>query len=120
MAFGQPIAHTALRPGTPVLDTDGIEFGRVQHVLQDDGLDLFDGVVISTNRELKFLDAAQITGNYPDAVLTTLSKDMVGTLSEPDGAPVYTVDFLLDAGDDSPTARLGRLLRREHWKPAQS
>ncbi|MCU1482846.1 MAG: hypothetical protein JWQ19_3632 [Subtercola sp.] len=34
MADNEQVAYTALEPKTPVLDTEGAEFGTVEHVLQ--------------------------------------------------------------------------------------
>lgn len=40
----EPIAWTALRPGTPVLASDGEELGKVSSVVADEQKDIFSGV----------------------------------------------------------------------------
>ena len=114
MTDDRNIAYTALQSGTAVLDSAGEPFGTVAHVLQDESLDLFDGVVVTTPGGLRFLDASQVTSISDDAVHSSVAPELTGSLPEPDGAPVYTVDALQDTGD-SLTARLGRIFRREHW-----
>ncbi|MCU1482847.1 MAG: hypothetical protein JWQ19_3633 [Subtercola sp.] len=74
--------------------------------------------MIATPSGLKFVDAGQIERISTSAVQTTVTPDLVGSLAEPDGAPLFTVDGLQDVGG-SLSARLGRLFRREHWKPSE-
>ena len=44
----EPIAYTALQPGTPVQSSDGKQFGNVEAVLVVEELDVFDGIVVQT------------------------------------------------------------------------
>jgi len=41
---GYEISWLALRPGTPVVTTDGRELGKITHVLGDVSKDIFDGI----------------------------------------------------------------------------
>lgn len=110
-----PIAYTALQPGTPVQSSDGHEFGTVQAVLVVEEVDVFDGIVVSTSEGSRFVDAddvGQLTTSY---VRTTLSSQEVRNLPPPDDAPVYRVD----AGDDAGNSigdRFGRMFGRGKWK----
>jgi hypothetical protein len=115
MDDAQPISYEALAKGTPALSAGGARFGTVEHVLHDDSLDLFDGVVVTTSAGLRFVDAAKVTSITTVALGTSLSDDEVAALPMPDGTDVFHVDALQDVGD-SLTAHLGRLFRREHWK----
>lgn len=60
---GLPIAYLVLREGTPVFDRRGERIGVVKHVLADEDLDIFHGLIIQTlplfGRHL-FADADQI------------------------------------------------------------
>src|SRR4051794_10848874 len=44
--YGNPISYLVLEPGTDVICSDGERVGKVEHVLYDDGEDVFDGVVL--------------------------------------------------------------------------
>jgi hypothetical protein len=111
----QPIAYSVLPLGTPVTSTSGTTIGKVEHVLQDPSLDLFDGIAITTSKGLRFVEANQISLITASLVETTLDDEAAAALPEPDGEPIYSVNALRDVGDKL-TARLGRLFRREHWK----
>jgi len=113
---GTPISYMALQVGTPVKSAEGHTFGTVEHVLQDPGLDLFDGIVLSTHHGLRFVDRDQISEITTSAVTCTLSDAEAAALPPPDGPGVFHVDAFQDVGP-SLSARLGRMFRREHWMP---
>jgi hypothetical protein len=114
MSDGEPISYEALAKGTPSFSASGARIGTVEHVLHDDSLDLFDGLVIATDSGLRFVDSRTITSITTQAVHTSLSDADAASLPKPDGVAVFHVDALQDVGD-SLTAHLGRLFRREHW-----
>jgi hypothetical protein len=60
----EPIAYTALRPGTPVQSDDGREFGTVETVLEVEEVDVFDGIVIRTPDGVRFVDAARVDASF--------------------------------------------------------
>ena len=109
-----PIAYGALPKGTAMLTQSGRRFGAVEHVLEIPEEDLFDGIVASTERGLRFVDRDQVESITTMCVRCTITDEQAAALPVPDGAPVYTVDALQDAGG-SLHARLGRLFRRPHW-----
>jgi hypothetical protein len=115
MDDGEPISYEALTKGTPSFSASGERIGTVEHVLHDDSLDLFDGIVIATKDGIRFVDARSITSITTAAVHTSLADSDIATLPKPDGDEVFHVDALQDVGD-SLTAHLGRLFRREHWR----
>ena len=55
-----PISYLALEIGTAVKSSSGHIFGKVAHVLQIPEEDLFDGIVVSTENGLRFVDRDQI------------------------------------------------------------
>ena len=81
-----PIAYTALLPGTPVQTSDGEEFGRVERVLVDAKVDVFDGIVVRVADGTRFVDADQIGQIFTSHVCTTLSGAEVAELPVPDPA----------------------------------
>ena len=109
-----PISYLALADGTPVVAASGRRIGTVEHVLQDDRLDFFDGLVVATDRGRRFVDAGRITLITAAQVTTDLPDEEADRLPEPDGEGVFTADPEQDRGPGL-TAWFGRLFGREHW-----
>lgn len=114
MGTDLPISYLALEAGTPVQGASGRVFGTVEHVLQVPEEDLFDGIVVSTDQGLRFVDRDQITLMTANAVHCALGDDELGNLPKPQGTPVFHVDAFQDVGP-ALTARLGRIFGRERW-----
>ena len=108
------ISYMAAVPGTPVLSSTGTEIGTLEHVLQVPGVDVFDGIVIATQAGLRFIDADNVQQITRSAITSGLSDEQASQLPAPDGAPVYRVDSLGDAGHSMHDV-LGRLFRRPRW-----
>jgi hypothetical protein len=109
---GSPIAYTVLAAGTPVYTSDGDEVGRVRRVLADEGADIFDGIVVTTDDGDRFVDAPEVGALYERAVVLTIDAGEIRRLSEPSGAPaVVDVDPDTVAGD-GPGDRARSLARR--------
>jgi len=114
MSTEQPISYLALDVGTPVQSSTGQTFGTVEHVLQVPELDLFDGLVVTSESGLRFIARDQILEITTSAVHCALTDDEVAQLLPPEGTKVFRVDALQDVGP-ALTARLGRMFGREHW-----
>jgi hypothetical protein len=108
------ISYMAAVPGTPVLSSTGTEIGTLEHVLQVPEVDVFDGIVIATRAGLRFIDADNVQQITRSAITSGLSDEQASQLPAPDGAPVYRVDSLGDAGHSMHDV-LGRLFRRPRW-----
>ena len=102
-----PIAYTALQPGTPVHTSDGHPFATVQAVLVDEKVSVFDGIVVQTGEGRRFVDADQIESIYTTYVRTTLSADQAANLPLPDGSNVIDIKPVRSMAD-----RLGRMFGR--------
>lgn len=111
---GTPISYEALELKTPVLTATGAEIGTVVHVLADEHLDVFDGIVVKTHHGIRFIDRDQISAVTSTAVTTTVADTEVDALPEPEGEPIFEVDALQGIGP-SLTAHLAKLFGREHW-----
>jgi hypothetical protein len=109
-----PIAYSALPKGVPMLSSSHRQFGTVEHVLEIPDEDLFDGIVVTTEHGLRFVDRDQILEITTGYVRCDLTDDQVAALPAPDGAVIYTVNALQDSGQ-SLQDRLGRMFRRAHW-----
>jgi hypothetical protein len=86
-----PIAYTALRPGTPVETSEGTAFARVEAVLVDEKVAVFDGMTVQTPAGRRFVDADQIGSIYTTRVRTTLSAEQAANLPEPDGSTLVDI-----------------------------
>src|SRR5258706_207827 len=63
MDLGEPVSYLVVEPGTDVYSADGARVGTLQHVLADEENDIFDGIVIDTERgpgALRFADAPDV------------------------------------------------------------
>jgi len=108
------VSYRAAVPGSPVLTRSGREIGTLEHVLEIPGLDLFDGIVITTDWGLRFIDADRVELITICNIRSSLDDAEADRLPPPDGAAVYRVSSLDEIGD-SLHERLGRMFRRPHW-----
>lgn len=75
--LGLPIAYLVLKVGTPVYDRNRERIGVVEHVLADEGLDIFHGVIVHTRplpRRHLFANADQIAELRERAVLLSAER----------------------------------------------
>jgi hypothetical protein len=103
----QPIAYTALQPGTPVHTSDGHAFATVRAVLVDEKVSVFDGIVVETPEGARFVDADQIGSIYTTHVCTTLSAPEAAGLPAPDRSTLVEIK-----PTRSMASRLGRMFGR--------
>jgi uncharacterized protein YrrD len=89
MDFGPPISYEALAAGTKVVSSDGTEVGTVVHVLADESVDVFDGIVVAEGSGVghRFADADDIEEIHQDAVVLRLSAQAAAQLPEPSANP---------------------------------
>ncbi|MFC0531264.1 hypothetical protein [Phytohabitans kaempferiae] len=59
-ALGEPLAYTVLPDGVPVYDSNEVLVGEVEHVLADEGPDIFHGLIVDTPDGHRFADREQI------------------------------------------------------------
>jgi hypothetical protein len=102
-----PIAYTALQPGTPVQTSDGDHFATVQAVLVDEKVSVFDGIVVQTADGTRFVDADHIASIYTTYVHTTLSAEQAANLPLPEGSTLVDIKPPRSMAD-----RLGRMFGR--------
>ncbi|MCY4726554.1 hypothetical protein NYO98_09725 [Nocardioides sp. STR2] len=102
-----PIAYTALQPGTPVQTRDGAQFATVQRVLVDEKVSVFDGIVVQSEAGARFVDADQVESIRTSRVRTTLSAEQAASLPPPDESTLVEIKPARSLSD-----RLGRLFGR--------
>ena len=57
---GPAISYLALRRGTRVRGSDGVEVGRVRRVQNNAREHIFDGIVVETKQGRRFVDAPEV------------------------------------------------------------
>jgi hypothetical protein len=105
---GAPISYMTLEPGTPVFTSDGVEVGRVAHVLADPDADIFDGIVVTRGRGHCFVDAPEVAHIAAGGVTLALDRAAADRLPEPSENPA---EMGADP-DESAESDLTRKLRR--------
>jgi uncharacterized protein YrrD len=115
MADGTPISFLALSRGTPVVSREGAAIGRVEHVMHDEGTDVFDGLVIDTDGGKRFVDAPDIVEIYEERVELALTAEQAAGLHEPSANPAVLAIDEDDLEHDTAGERLQGLLRKA-WR----
>lgn len=80
------ISYKVLAAGTPVLDRDGGEVGRVRDILENEAEHIFDGLVLDTPAGRRFVDAPEVARITAGRVVLTLDAEGVAGLPEKDSA----------------------------------
>jgi hypothetical protein len=111
----EPIAYTALQPGTPMLSTSGTPFGTVDTVLEIPEHDLFDGIIVATETGRRFVDADQVVEVTTAYVRCSISDQQARDLPEHSASPTYRADATRHAGGGLGNM-IGRLFGRGSWK----
>lgn len=90
MDLGAPSSYLALQPGAPVYSSDEQELGRVEHVLADPEVDIFDGIVIDRSRlpgGHRFVDAPEVEEIYERGVVLKVDAAAARDLPVPEANP---------------------------------
>jgi hypothetical protein len=110
-ALGAPSSYLVLAEGIPVYSSDGDEIGRVEHVLAESDVDIFDGIVIAHTRMpggARFVDAPLVDEIYERGVVVKLSAEQARELPIPSANPATMSADPADADE----GELERKLRR--------
>ena len=78
MDDGHAISYQALRRGTVVRSSDGVELGKVRRVEEETRSHIFDGIVLDTPDGRRFLDAPEVAHIAERAVTTTFPAAEAG------------------------------------------
>ena len=90
MDEGHAISYKLLERGVEVRSSDGQPVGRVERVLENPREHIFDGIVISTQQGLRFVDAPEVGRIAERLVTLTIDVQEAAALPEPDpGAPEF-------------------------------
>ena len=87
---GDPIAYTALQPGTAILSSDGQELGVVERAIANAKENIFDGIVMRAGDRRVWVDAPEVARIFERAVILSLDAGAAVELAEYEpGAPTY-------------------------------
>ena len=116
--LGYPISYLALERYTPVYSSDGVEIGVVDHVLEDDREDVFDGIVIAHHEDHHehlghehghcFADRDQIDRMYERGVTLNVTTAEAAELPKPSANPAVMRDDPTVGGDHGMHRKLMR------------
>jgi hypothetical protein len=106
--LGRPVAYLVVKEGIPVFDPDGDRIGVVEHVVADEPMDIFHGLLVHTlplpGRHL-YADADQIAEMHERGVLLSVGRDELRQPAERSEAGRQR------SADDPPESRLEAGLR---------
>jgi hypothetical protein len=81
---GHAVHHSELQRGTPVYSADEVVVGKVVRSLDNYRENIFDGLVIETEKgEHRFVDAPEVARTAERAVTLTISAAQVADLPPP-------------------------------------
>lgn len=90
MDEGHAISYKLLERGVEVHSADGQVVGRVERVLENPREHIFDGIVITTQSGLRFVDAPEVGRIAERRVTLTIDATEAAALPAPDpGAPEF-------------------------------
>ena len=87
--LGPPSSYLALGDGTAVYSSDGEKLGKVQRVLADPEVDIFDGIVIDASALAggdRFVEGAQVDEIYERGLVLKLTAEEAQRLPPAEGA----------------------------------
>jgi len=106
--LGAPTSYLALQRGIDVFDVAGERLGVVEHVLADEGTDIFDGLIVDTRLGFggwRFADADQVEELYERGVVLKVPGS---ELHDPERSPGVLDVELADGRGNALTDRLRR------------
>lgn len=88
--LGAPSSYLVAAPGLPVISSDGTTVGRLEHVVADNSVDIFEGIVLRTSgghTQHRFVDRDDIKDFYDGGVLLSIPAAEVAGLHLPSDDP---------------------------------
>ncbi|MDO8211283.1 DUF2171 domain-containing protein [Conexibacter sp. CPCC 206217] len=109
--LGAPTSYLTLQRGVDVYDAAGAHVGKVDHVLADASIDIFDGIVVDTRSGSgghRFADSEQVEELFERGVVLNVAAD---ALHDPEPGPA-ALD--VDPGEEE-SGLSARLRRAWDW-----
>jgi len=92
--YGSAISYLALRRGTRVQGSDGVEVGRVRRVQNNEREHIFDGIVVETKQGRRFVDAPEVAHIADRMVTLTVPAAEVLASSPPRSRMLERLDHM--------------------------
>ena len=111
MDLGAPSSYLVLERGTPVYSADGVQIGKVSHVLAVEAEDVFDGIVIGEHlfgAAHRFADADDVQEVFERGVVLKLDRAACESLPKPEANPAVMRD---DPAESASEFRRSKLMR---------
>jgi hypothetical protein len=86
------ISYLALRRGTRVVGSDGVEVGRVRRVQNNAREHIFDGIVVETKEGRRFVDAPEVARITEHVVTLTVAAAEVLAAAPPRSRMLERID----------------------------
>jgi hypothetical protein len=82
--MADPVSWLVIEPGWAVVAADGSELGKVEEVVGDTGVDIFNGLSVSTGflARPRYVPAEQVAQITQGRIRLALTRDQFGRLSE--------------------------------------
>jgi hypothetical protein len=106
--YGAPRSYLDMNEGVDVISADGEAVGTLTHVLADERMDIFDGIVIEARGGHRFVDAPEVKELRERAVLLTITAAEVERLP----APTENPGVIEHGGAEDSDGPLAQKLRR--------
>jgi hypothetical protein len=109
--LGEPSSYLNLAKGVAVYSSDGEKVGEVEHVLADEGADIFDGIVLDTSvlpGGHRFVDSEQVEEVFERGVQLRIDRAEADRLPEPSANPAT-----MEVGPDDLAEDTGGAVRRK-------
>ncbi len=88
--YGDPIAYTALAPGTAIVSSDERALGTVERVVDNAKENIFDGIVMRAGERRVWVDAPEVARIYERRVVLSINAEAAAALGDYErGAPEY-------------------------------
>ena len=89
--YGDPIAYTALQPGTAIVSSDEVALGTVERVTENKKENIFDGIVMRTDSGYLWVDAPEVARIAERRVTLTIDAATAANVltDYAPGAPEY-------------------------------
>jgi hypothetical protein len=118
---GSPASYYTLSAGTSVYSSDGIRLGEISRVLADLDSDIFDGIVVASKSDERFVPATRVQDIYERLVVLSVTANEARRLPEPPPVPAVVkvvrdefVDQRPPVPRTGPIRRVWRRIRGGH------
>ena len=78
---GDPVSWLQIEQGWRVVASDGVEIGTVAQIEGDKQSDIFDGLAVESENQIRYVPGEQVGQIFPERVTLKVSSPLLGTLA---------------------------------------